>query len=203
MKISRYIKFPLSFGLLMVLACLLSVSYFSFNEILLWFVLGAVCGIGMQFYSDYRTRKIKPDAEEKDFVLPQQRESFLLCSYEEAFDLCLESISHLRKGKVKTADKEKGFIKAKTGMNWNSWGNIIEFKLKQLTENLTEIEIFAKPIPGTTLIDNGEGLKAIEILQRFFDRKNEEINQQLVEAKFDIPININVNRSQNVKIENR
>ncbi|NJM52054.1 MAG: hypothetical protein HC846_00880 [Blastocatellia bacterium] len=171
MKISRYIKFPLSFGLLMVLACLLSVSHFSFNEILGWFVLGAVCGIGMQFYSDYRTRKIKPDAEEKDFVLPQKRETFLLCSYDEAFDLCLESVSHLRKGKVKTAAKEKGFIKAKTGMNWNSWGNIIEFKLKQLTENLTEIEIFAKPIPGTTLIDNGTGLEAIETIQSVFNRK--------------------------------
>lgn len=201
MKISRYIKFPLSFGLLMVLACLLSVSYFSFNEILLWFVFGAAVGIGMQFYSDYRTRKIKLDAEEKDFLLPQKRETFLLCGYDEAFDLCLESINHLRKGKVKTADKEKGFIKAKTGMSWNSWGNIIEFKLKQLTENLTEIEIFAKPIPGTTLIDNGTGLEAIETIQSVFNRKNEEINRRLVEAKFDVPININVNRSQNVKIE--
>lgn len=187
----------------MVLACLLSVSSFSFNEILLWFVFGAVFGIGMQFYSDYRTRKIKPDAEEKDFVLPQKRETFLLCSYDEAFDLCLESISRLRKGKIKIVDKEKGFIKAKTGMSWNSWGNVIELKLKQLTENLTEIEIFAKPISGATLIDNGEGLRAIEILQSIFDRKNEEINRQLVEAKFDIPINVNVNRPQDVKLESQ
>lgn len=203
MRISRYIKFPLIFGSLMALPRLLFLSYFSLNEVLGWFIYGVVFGVGAQLYSDYRTRKIKPDAEEKDFSSRNSANIVLLYDYDEAFDLCLESVEVLRKGKLKCSDKSKGFIRAKTGMNWNSWGNIIEFQISKLSDSSSEITIRTIPIPRTVLVGNGEGLKAIEDLKEFFVSKNEDINRQLVEAKFDIPTNNNIKDFENVKIKNQ
>jgi hypothetical protein len=203
MKISRYIKFPLIFGLFMVLWSFLSLSPASLKQTLSFFVYGAVFGIGMQLYSDYKVRKIKPDAEEKDFTPLQNRQVVLLCDYGRAFDLCLESVEILERSKIKTVNKEKGFIKAKTGITWNSWGNIIEFRLRQITEFATEIEILTRPTLKTVTLDNGRALQEIETLTEFFESKNEVINRQIVEAKFDIPINNNSKDFENVKIKNQ
>ncbi|NJM52212.1 MAG: hypothetical protein HC846_01750 [Blastocatellia bacterium] len=64
--------------------------------------LGAIIGIALQIYNDYKTRQIKPDAEEKDFAPQQNQTLSLLCNFDEAFKLCLESVTFLKKGKVKS-----------------------------------------------------------------------------------------------------
>lgn len=171
-------------------------SAFEPKMILIWFIYGAILGLGMQIYSDYRTRKIKPDAEEKDFNIPQTKQTFLLCNYHEAFNLCLESVTFLKKGNVTLANQENGLITAKTGITWNSFGTNIEFSLKSITENATEITISAKPILATTLIDGGESVEAIKTISDFLARKNEDLNYKFLEEKFDIPIEFN---SQNAK----
>lgn len=190
MKISRYIKFPLIFGLLMII----NSSLFNFdsklNQIFISFAFGAIIGIGLQFYSDFKVLKIKPDAQEKDFAPQQNQIISLLCNFEEAFNLCLESIAHLKKGNVKSADRESGSILAKTGINWNSFGSIVEFKLKSVSENATEIQISVKPIFGTTLLDYGESVEIIEIIKKYFAEKNTDLNYKFLESKFDIPIDI-------------
>ncbi|MBX7171424.1 MAG: hypothetical protein K1X72_10755 [Pyrinomonadaceae bacterium] len=196
MKISRYIKFPLIFGLLMTVPTIVLNSALTLNHFLFWFIYGAVFGIGMQIYSDYRTRKIKPDAGEKDFDIQQTKQTFLLCSYQEAFNLCLESVTFLKKGNVTLADQENGIITAKTGMTWNSFGTNINFSLKSITENATEITISAKPIVATTLIDGGESVEAVKTVTDFLARKNEDLNYKFLEEKFEIPIEYN---SQNAK----
>ena len=116
----------------------------------------------------------------------------MLCNFDEAFRLCLESVSALKKGKVKFADIEGGYIRAKTGISWNSFGNIIEFRLKSITENATEIEVSTKPSLGTTLIDYGESVEIIETIKKSFAEKNEDLTYKLLESKFDIPINIKI-----------
>jgi hypothetical protein len=127
MKISRYITVPFVLGFLFLLNYLLQSSEWTLNGVLLSLICGAIIGIGFQIFNDYRTRKIKPDAEEKDFAVRHKKQTFLLCNYETAFDLCLESVGFVKKGKVKFADKESGFIRAKTSISWTSWGNSIEF----------------------------------------------------------------------------
>lgn len=158
------------------------------NQFLLSFIYGAVFGVGMQIYSDYRTRKIKPDAGEKDFDIQQTKQKFLLCSYDEAFNLCLESVTFLKKGNVTYSDQENGIIAAKTGMTWNSFGTDIDFRLKSITDNATEISISAKPILATTLIDGGESVEAVKTITDFLARKNEDLNYKILEEKFEIPI---------------
>lgn len=171
------------------------------NQLLGWLVYGVIFGIGTQIYSDYKTRKVKPNAIEKDFSVRQKQATFLLFDYDEAFDLCLKSVETLRKGKVKVADKKLGLIRAKTGISWSSYGKTIELNLKPTTENLTEIEIFTRPALRTVLVDNGKGLETIKALTDFFDSKNEEVNCKLFEAKQSIPINI-VSLSQKDEVKN-
>lgn len=193
MKISRYIKFPLIFAVIMYFNLYLFFES-KLDRVITAFALGAIIGIGLQIYSDYKTRKIKPDAEEKDFAPQQNQTISLLCNFDEAFGLCMESVTFLKKGKVKLADKENGYIKAKTAINWNSFGNTIEFRLKPITENTTEIEIYTQPNIGTTLIDYGESVETIETIKKFFAAKNEDLSYKLLESKFDIPINIESNQ---------
>ena len=160
----------------------------SINWMLILFTYGAVIGLVMQIYSDRKIRQLQPNAKEEDFSTHQTQLSFLLCDYQKAFDLCLESIEFLKNGNVKTTNFENGLIEAQTGMTWKSFGTVIQLKLKQLTETSTEIEITAKPLVKTTLIDYGETLETVNTLIEFFKSKNEELNYNLLESKIEIPI---------------
>ena len=203
MKISRYIKFPLIFGILVMLNSL----FFSFEptlyKLLTAFSGGAVIGIVLQIISNYKTRQTESEAAEEDFATYQTRTVSILCGFDDAFDLCLESVEQLKKGKIELADKEQGFIKAKTSMNLKSFGNTLEFKLKPITEKLTELQISTKPTVPTTLIDYGESLETIKKLIEFFNAQNIELNQKQLEPNSVIPIEFSEqNSSSTTSIKN-
>lgn len=198
MKISRYIKFPLIFGILVMLNSL----FFSFEptlyKLFTAFSGGAVIGIILQIISNYKTRQIESDSTEEDFSTYQTRTVSLLCSSDKAFDLCLGAIEEIKNGKIESADKENGFIKAKTSMNLKTFGNIVEFKLNALTENLTEVEIATKPFVPTTLIDYGESLETVKKLVDFLTAQNAEFNHKQLEGKSVVPVEFtekNINTS--------
>lgn len=199
MKRNRWILFPFIFGIAFGLYfAFLRLSSFDF---LIGFSLGCFAGLILQFISDYKTRKVKSDATEKDFGVRQKRSFVLFYNYDQTFELCLESIYHLQKGKLKHKNHLEGLITAKTGMNWQTFGNTINYSFVKITESTTEVEVTTSPILSTTLVDYGEGLKTIEALKKFFDSKNEEVNRKLVEAKQNIPIN-NVSLSQKDEVKN-
>jgi hypothetical protein len=183
MKISRYIKFPLIFIILYAIYFSVFVGGFSLTTGLVGIIFGAVFGFGIQFYSDYKVKQIKPDATEKDFDVRQNQTFILFYDYDRAFDLCLESIEFVKKAKVKYADKLSGTIKAKTGMTWRTFGVNIDFKVSQLTDYSAQIEVSASPIVPTTLVTYGEELKVISEISDFFQRKNDEKNLGLAAKK--------------------
>ncbi|NJM52211.1 MAG: hypothetical protein HC846_01745 [Blastocatellia bacterium] len=78
-------------------------------------------------------------------------------------------------------------------MNWNSFGNTVEFKLKSISANATEVEISTNPILGTTLIDYGESVEIIDIIKKFFAAKNEDLSYKFLDGKSEIPINVKIN----------
>lgn len=201
MKISRYIKFPLIFGILVMLNSL----FFSFEptlyKLFTAFSGGAVIGIILQIISNYKTRQIESNSAEEDFSTYQTRTVSMLCSSDKAFDLCLEAIEKTKNGKIESADKEAGFIKAKTAMNLKTFGNTVEFKLKQITENLTEIEISTAPAVSTTLIDYGESRETIKKLVDFLTAQNSEFNHKQLEGKSVVPIEF-AEQNSNTSIKN-
>lgn len=188
MTISRYIKFPLVFGLLMSINSILIGFSLNPKQMLFSFVLGAMAGIGMQVYSDYKTLKVKPNAVEEDFGPRQTQIVPLFCSYQDAFNLCLESVTYLNKGIVQIVDKDNGLIKAKTRINWKSFGNIIEFKLKPISERVTEIEVSSQPRLQTALIDGGESLEVVRTIREFLERKTNVFSYRILDERLEIPI---------------
>jgi hypothetical protein len=180
MKISRYIKFPLIFVVLYAIYFGVFVGDFSLTTGLVGIIFGAVFGFGIQFYSDYKVRQVKPDATEKDFDVRQNQTFILFYDYDTAFDLCLESIAFVKKGKLKNADKFTGTIKAKTGITWRTFGANLGFKVSKLTDFTTQIEVSASPKVPTTLVSYGEELQIINSVKSFFQRKNDEKNLGLL-----------------------
>jgi hypothetical protein len=179
MKISRYIKFPLIFIVLYAIYFGVFVGNFSLTTGLVGIIFGAVFGFGMQFYSDYKVKQIKPDATEKDFEVCQKQTFILFYDYDKAFDLCLETIDYVEKGKLKDANKLTGTIKAKTGITWRTFGINIDFKVSKLTDYSAQIEVLTSPFVPTTLVTYGEALKVITQISNFFQQKNDEKNLNL------------------------
>jgi hypothetical protein len=188
MKISRYIKFPLLFIVLYAIYFGVFVGNFSFTAGLAGIIFGAVFGFGIQFYSDYKVRQVNPDATEKDFDVRQKQTFILFYDDDKAFDLCLESIDYIDKGKIKNADKFTGIIKAKTGITWRTFGLNIDFKVSKLTDYSTQIEVSTSPFVPTTLVTYGEGLKVIDQISSFFRCKNDEKNLGLTAKKQETAI---------------
>jgi hypothetical protein len=200
MKINRYIKNPLIFGLSWSLAGLFYLYYGISSSILPFFVSGIVLGVGVQFYNDYKTRKVKPDAKESDFLPRQQAIITALCGFDEAMEVCLAAVKSLKNCKRNRFDRDLGLVTAKTGLNWNSSGTKIEFRLRTITENATEIEISTKCSTRTTLVDHGESLEIMESLKYYFFKENEAINRRRLSGSSGIPINVKVKEFEESRV---
>jgi len=86
----------------------------------------------------------------------------LNCSFDEAFNLCISSLSTIRGGvKAIDKDRDRGIIIAKTGRTWSSWGEIIKFKIHRISDNKVRIEVLSKQAT-MQILDYGKNLENIE-----------------------------------------
>lgn len=201
MKISRWIYVPLIFVFLYILQRILLNGSIAAGEILFAAVLGAVAGFVILFWSDSKSRAVSGRDDEEIYRVRQSRMITLLLNYEKAFELCKASINYLHRAKIKNEDFAQGTIKIKTGMNWNSFGQIITLKLNKINEHLTEVEISTRPIPRTALIDYGEGWKYAEEISKFLKEKDAEINKKVLVESAAILSDVYVKPFQKEKVE--
>lgn len=202
MKISRYIKFPLIFSIVFGIYFGILSSQWNLAGWFLSTVFAVLCGFGLQFYSDYKVRQIKPDATEQDFEVKQNRTFIIFYDYEKAFDLCLESLNFVERAAVKFTEPANGVIRAKTGINWRTFGANIDFKISKLTDHSSQIEVSASPFIPTTLISYGDEIKIISQISDFFERKNDEKNLGLLVEKRENTIDeIYSRQKEAVKVE--
>ncbi|HEX8639141.1 MAG TPA: hypothetical protein VF692_13820 [Pyrinomonadaceae bacterium] len=182
MKISRYIYIPFYTGATFALGNYLLLRT-PLDQTLWNFVVFAVFGFAMLFYNDYKARKLSGESNGDAYKARQKRTVLIFANYDKAFDSCLDSISVLQKPKIKQKNKSEGIIEIKTGMNWNTFGNKVAYKLKKLTDVSTEVELNIEPFVRTVLIDNGESFKRVNAINEFLDDINKDINRKSVEAK--------------------
>lgn len=180
MKISRWIYFPLIFMALYILQGLIMRGSTTVSEILSTAIISAVSAFIILFWSGAKARAISGRDEEEIYKVKQKRVITLLVNYEKAFELCKESAAVLHRPKVKNEDLNSGIITVKTGLKWTSFGQMILFKVKRININLTEVEIFTRPIPRTVLVSNGESWKYVEEISNFLKEKDAEINQKVL-----------------------
>ena len=87
--------------------------------------------------------------------------------YDKAFNLCIESLSLIKKCKIQKENRSQGKIIAKAGMTWKTWGDVISFDMRKIDNNRTQVTVSSRPIVRTTLVDCGKNLKNVEKIIRF------------------------------------
>lgn len=184
MKTSRWIYVPLvvgvSYAVLMALAGLIFDMPFTFGQFLYWLVGGTFMGFIFQFLSDQKAKKVSKNKDQKAFDVYQNRVLTLLCNYEKSLALCREAVLNLKSAKITGEDFQNKKIKAMVGMNWNTWGEVIEINLKEIGENLTEIEINVSPRLKSMLVSYGRSWKIAEDISEYLKTKDAEINKKVL-----------------------
>lgn len=184
MKTSRWIYVPLvvgvSYAFLMALAGLIFDMPFTFGQFLYWLVGGIFMGFIFQFLSDQKAKKVSKNKDQKAFDVYQNRVLTLLCNYEKSLALCREAVLNLKSAKITGEDFQNKKIKAMVGMNWNTWGEVIEINLKEIGENLTEIEINVSPRLKSMLVSYGRSWEIAEDISEYLKTKDAEINKKVL-----------------------
>ena len=68
------------------------------------------------------------------------------------------------------ADRAAGVIKARIGPTWQSWGEVVEVDLRQLTGAGLEVEVRSKPVLPLTFLDYGKNERNVRrILEHLTD----------------------------------
>ena len=96
--------------------------------------------------------------------------------YDKTFDLCLASLGLVR-GKIKQQERSLGKIISMSGIRWNSYGETLEFDIREVDRETTRVHVSSKPIFTKTLFDFGRNRANIEIVSEFL--RNEERDYQV------------------------
>jgi hypothetical protein len=199
MRINRWIFVPLIFALSMGILFAWMDSNYWLGGLLYGFTLGAIEGLIIQLWSEYRTKSISRTKEEKDFSILQKRNIVLLLNLADAFNVCEESIEQLGNARIKYENRDDRFIKAKTKINFHSFGTEIKVNLTPLNDSLTEVEISTRPSLRTIVVDYGESLNVIEKMSSFLKEKDAEINKKILIGSVEILNEIYVKPSRKEK----
>ena len=116
------------------------------------------------------TKKIKSKSSNNKSPVHQIREINLNVPFEKAFNLCVESVAKIKKGKLLKQDKANGIIEAKAGITWKTFGDEIKFKLKKEGEQSTLVEVSSRPWVKTTLVDYGKNLENVNIIEGYLTK---------------------------------
>jgi len=90
----------------------------------------------------------------------------------ETHEAFYESIDYLQTALECTieADLANGEIKARTGLSWESWGEMIILVLREKGPKLTSIEIKSRPWLGSSSLDSGKNYCNVEEVARYLNR---------------------------------
>ena len=100
------------------------------------------------------------------------RELEILLPYDGAFELCVQSVSSIKKCRILEEDQVRGTILAKIGLTWKTGGQLVSFGLRKIDDDKTHVEVSSKPTMRTGLVDFGENLNNVERLTEFLKQNS-------------------------------
>jgi len=115
------------------------------------------------------TKKSTSQDSSKATGVHQTKVLELQLPYDKTFDLCISSLDSV-KGTVKQEERSLGKVVAKTGMTWKSFGETIQFDVRKIDNEKTQVQISSKPALPTTLVDYGRNLENVEKITEFFNK---------------------------------
>ncbi len=98
--------------------------------------------------------------DEKDVLSVHHiRNIELQLPYDKTFDMCVSSLSLIKKCKIQKEDHSQGEIQARVGIFLG--GHIVLCKVSKIDDNKTKVEVSSKPAFRPTLIDGGRNLSYV------------------------------------------
>ena len=111
---------------------------------------------GLTWWSDLRNGGGRVRAE---------REALVPMPAEEAFERCLRALTELNGGTIIAADADTGGIEARTGISWQSFGEVVEVEIEPGVEG-TRLRVRSAPRLKTTLVDYGKNRQNVDRVMR-------------------------------------
>ncbi|WP_226668084.1 hypothetical protein [Metabacillus litoralis] len=141
----------------------------------LYIMMGLVFGLLMALILTIIDRHSKKSiGEDMDNGVHQKNTYELQLSVSEAFQLCKQTVSVLNSAKITYENQEKGLLIFKTGINWRTWGDVVEIALNEINPSSTKISIHSRPRVPTTLVDYGKNAENVQQIINFI--KNKEVS---------------------------
>ena len=131
--------------------------------------MSLICG----FMHSWSVKRMPYGKSEESLGVYHVRNVELRLPYDKAFNLCIESISSIKKCKIQTEDCFHGKIVAKAGSTWKTWGDVISFKARKIDNGRTQVVVSSRPAMRTTLVDCGKNLENVERISSFLNEQSE------------------------------
>lgn len=135
---------------------------------------GGLSGLSMTIYV-FLLIKIRRLTDEETQV-HQIREIELRLPVNKVFEFCFKSVDLFERHKFKEIDASQGKIVARISPKSTSFDCIIQFNIRAISENRTEIKISSKSILPTALIDFGINYGIVKKIEQFLKEKEAQNN---------------------------
>lgn len=178
---NRYLKLFLAMGIPfgIFMGIIYSLQYGFPSGIVAGLFVGLFFGVFMSLIlglvHSWSVKRIPSGKSEKAMGVHHVRNVELRLPYDKAFNLCIESISLIKKCKIQKEDRSEGKIVAKAGMTWKTLGDLISFEVHKIENDRTQIVISSRPAVVTTLVDYGKNLENVERISSFLKEQSDTI----------------------------
>jgi hypothetical protein len=133
------------------------------STVIVGLLYGSFFGIVMMLISVWNEKRLNSLGFTTTNMNPiQQRELYIDQPVPEATELCREALLTIPKLRILSVDIASGFISAKVGMTWFSWGELVSVKLLSHS-NGSFAYIRSAPKLRFNIIDSGKGVENVEI----------------------------------------
>ena len=170
-----YVKTLLVFGPFGILMGILGVMAFGFSFGLkfgiLFFLLIWGIVLVLSFIHVKLSERMHPEDPDEVHKVHHVREIELPLPFNDAFNLCNESLTLFDRCAIVKKDLSQGKIVAERGPSLRSMGEVISFDIQQTNVWQTRIMLSSKPPLRTTIIDFGRNLKNVEKIAQYLREK--------------------------------
>jgi hypothetical protein len=172
-EMNLYLKSLLAIGVPSTLFIVIVIIYLggSLDEVLyfgtLTFAIFGLLAFVFSFIQVRLSKRIQPEKPEEAQTVHHVREIELQLPYNDAFNMCRESLASIQYCAIKKKDLSQGKIVAEKVPSWRSMGEVITFDIKQVNARRTHIIVSSKPLLRTTIIDWGKNLENVQKITQY------------------------------------
>ncbi len=127
-------------------------------------VFGLLMSLILGAIQQFTTKQLKTGYEENLMGVHQVQVFEVHKTFDDTFKACVESLLALPKCKIVDQDNVSGFIHARTGATWKSFGEKLMITVSPLETASCRVTLSSKPALDTTLVDYGKNVENLRII---------------------------------------